>query len=65
MPSPSPIERIKPLLGTTVRVRVSGLDAARSHAAIDAAFAEIAAIHALMSFHEAQSDVSRLNLTMC
>ncbi|MBU6297771.1 MAG: FAD:protein FMN transferase, partial [Alphaproteobacteria bacterium] len=33
----------------------------RAHAAVHAAFEEIAAIHCLMSFHEAGSDVSQLN----
>jgi len=56
-----PTERAKPLLGTVVRVRARGLDMATTHQALDAAFQEIAAIHALMSFHEDGSDVSRLN----
>jgi FAD:protein FMN transferase len=57
------VERCRPLLGTFVRVRVCGLAPERAHAAIDAAFEEIAAVHRLMSFHEPQSDVSRLNCT--
>ena len=62
MPSPSQtVERAKPLLGTRVAVRVNGLSAEAAHKAIDAAFAEIATVHALMSFHETASDVSRLN----
>ncbi len=56
-----PIERCHPLLGTFVRIRVRGLEPERANAAIGAAFAEIAQVHRLMSFHEAQSDVSRLN----
>ncbi len=62
MPSCSPgIERAKPLLGTRVAVRVHGLAPEEARVAIDAAFAEIATVHALMSFHEIESDVSRLN----
>ena len=62
MPSCSQvIERAKPLLGTRVAVRVHGLAQETAHSAIDAAFAEIARIHALMSFQEHESDVSRLN----
>lgn len=62
MPSRWPgVERAKPLLGTRVAVRVHGLAPKMAHAAIDAAFAEIADIHRLMSFHEPHSDVSRLN----
>jgi thiamine biosynthesis lipoprotein len=40
---------------------VRGLPPDVAHAAIDGAFEEIAAIHRLMSFHEAESDVARLN----
>lgn len=62
MPSSSPgIERAKPLLGTTVAVRVHGLAPQRAHAAIDAAFEAVGTVHAAMSFHEEESDVSRLN----
>ncbi len=56
-----PVERCRPLLGTFVRIRVEGLSPERAHAAIDAAFDEISQIHCLMSFHEAGSDVARLN----
>jgi thiamine biosynthesis lipoprotein len=55
------IERAKPLLGTTVSLRVSGLEPARAHAAIDAGFDALRAVHEAMSFHERDSDVSRLN----
>lgn len=55
------VERARPLLGTRVAIRVDGVDAVTAHAAIDAAFAEVALVHARMSFHEADSDVGRLN----
>jgi thiamine biosynthesis lipoprotein len=55
------VERCRPLLGTFVSVRVQGLDPATAHAAITAAFAEIAVIHGLMSYQRSDSDVSRLN----
>ena len=64
MPSPlrqRPVERARPLLGTTVAVRVGGLDEMSARAAIDAAFAAVARVHALMSFHEPGSDLTRLN----
>jgi FAD:protein FMN transferase len=62
MPSSLPsVERARPHLGTTVAVRVHGLDEKDAHHAIDDAFQEIALIHRLMSFHEPESDVSRLN----
>lgn len=55
------IERARPLLGTIVAIRVGGLSAARAHAVIDAAFGRIAHIQARMSYHDGDSDVSRLN----
>ena len=66
MRSPSlRIERARPLLGTTVSIRVEGLSEAHAHRAIDEAFAEIALVHGLMSFHEEDSDISRLNREAC
>lgn len=53
--------RARPLLGTLVEIRVDADDAARALAAIEAAFDEVADVHRLMSFHEAASDVSRIN----
>lgn len=64
MPSSSPpgrVERARPLLGTLVEIACVGLPAAQAHAAIDAAFAVVADIHGLMSFHAPDSDVTRLN----
>ncbi len=56
------IERAQPWLGTLVSISVEGLPQADAHHAIDAGFAEVASVHRLMSFHDASSDVSRLNL---
>ncbi len=53
--------RAQPLLGTFVEVAVAGAPAVRSDAAISAAFAVVAQVHARMSFHAPDSDVSRLN----
>lgn len=59
MKSPSSeIRRARPLLGTVIEIGAAG---DKAMPAIDAAFDEIAAVHRLMSFHEAASDVSRLN----
>jgi thiamine biosynthesis lipoprotein len=55
------ISRAKPLLGTLVEISIVGLDEDTAHRAIDQGFAAVAEIHALMSFHDAASDVSRLN----
>jgi thiamine biosynthesis lipoprotein len=49
------------LLGTFVEVAVSGAALADMAAAVEAAFAAIGTIHRLMSFHDEESDVSRLN----
>jgi thiamine biosynthesis lipoprotein len=55
------IRRAKPLLGTFVEIAVNGVAGAQGETAIDAAFAAVARVHALMSFHDSDSDVSRLN----
>src|SRR3569623_102295 len=54
-------ERAKPLLGTLVSIRAGFGGAQDADAAIAEAFAEAAIVHRLMSFHDADSDVSRLN----
>lgn len=55
------IERARPLLGTRVAIRVEGLSEREANRAIGEAFGEIARVHRLMSFHEADSDIGRLN----
>jgi len=55
------VERARPLLGTTVAIRVSGLPREEADRAIARGFAAIAEVHRLMSFHDAASDLSRLN----
>jgi FAD:protein FMN transferase len=55
------IRRAKPLLGTFVEIQASGASKADLNAGIDAAFDAVAKVHRLMSFHEPDSDVSRLN----
>lgn len=52
------IRRAQPLLGTLVDIHVHQA----SSAAVDQAFARIARVQRLMSFHEADSDLSRINL---
>jgi thiamine biosynthesis lipoprotein len=59
--APGPISRARPLLGTLVGITVEGLEERAAHAAIARGFAAVADVHRLMSFHEAASDVSRLN----
>jgi thiamine biosynthesis lipoprotein len=55
------VDRARPQLGTIVKIGISGLPADAANAAIDRGFAVIDHIHALMSFHEPSSEVSRLN----
>ncbi len=57
--------RARPLLGTFVEIEVAGAAKAGMNSAIDAAFEAVARVHRLMSFHEADSDVSRLNREAC
>ena len=58
--SSSKVRRARPLLGTLVEIGVRA-PPARAAAGIERAFEAIARVHALMSFHEAGSDVQRLN----
>jgi FAD:protein FMN transferase len=51
----------RPLLGTFVEIAASGAADRALQQAIDQAFATVAQVHRLMSFHDAASDVSRLN----
>lgn len=55
------IRRARPLLGTIVDVQVRGRDDLMVTRGIEAAFAVIARVQRLMSFHETDSDVSRMN----
>lgn len=58
------LRRARPLLGTLVDIRANG-DEHIVAMAISAAFDEIEQIQKIMSFHEPQSDVSRLNRDAC
>lgn len=55
------IRRARPLLGTFVEIAAAGMAPDAMNPAIAAAFAAVAKVHDLMSFHQAGSDVSRLN----
>ena len=55
------IVRARPLLGTFVEIAARGTGRDRLERAIDAAFAVIERVHRLMSYHEPDSDVSRIN----
>jgi len=56
------VNRARPLLGTVVEIRAKAqTEVSRLHGAVDAAFDRIALVHRLMSYHEPNSDLSRLN----
>jgi thiamine biosynthesis lipoprotein len=57
---PVRIDRARPLLGTIVSISAGFDDGVPGEEAVRAAFAEIADVHRLMSFHEAGSDLSRI-----
>jgi len=56
----SSLRRARPLLGTLVDIRADGSPRVLA-SAMDHAFEAIQRVHELMSFHEPESDVSRLN----
>jgi thiamine biosynthesis lipoprotein len=56
------VQRARPLLGTLVQITAeAAVPTVELHAAVTAAFAEIALVHALMSWHEPDSELSRIN----
>jgi len=55
------IRRARPLLGTFVDIAASASVRCDLPQALDAAFDAIAQVHRLMSFHNAESDLSRVN----
>jgi FAD:protein FMN transferase len=61
MDMPNNVRRARLLLGTFVEIVASGAAIGDLDDAIDQAFVAVAQVHRLMSFHDAASDVSRLN----
>jgi thiamine biosynthesis lipoprotein len=55
------IKRLQPLLGTWVEIRVADIEAGRAASSIERAFAAVERVHRLMSVHEPDSDLSRIN----
>lgn len=53
--------RARPLLGTLVEISATGPDTTHTQAAIECAFSEVIKVHQLMSYHDENSDVSRIN----
>ncbi len=55
------IRRARPLLGTLVEIAASGPAAKEVNEAVNRAFEAIGKVHELMSYHDPDSDVSRIN----
>lgn len=60
-PASNSRRRAQPHLGTLVEIAADGAAGIDADGAIDAAFAAIATVHRLMSFHDSASDIGRLN----
>lgn len=60
-PTPIQLRRARPLLGTLVEITARGEREVELKRAVNAAFAAVARVHKLMSFHEPSSDVGRIN----
>ena len=60
-PNGSTMKRARPLLGTLVEITAHGASEPETGRAIAQAFAAVETIQSLMSYHDAASDVSRLN----
>ena len=56
------VRRCRPLLGAFVAIQAFGTDAADLERAVEAGFLAIAQVHRLMSFHDPESEISRINL---
>src|SRR6266513_1612835 len=57
--------RCRPMLGTFVEIQAFGTNAVELEDAIEAAFLAIARVQRLMSFHDPESEVSRMNRDAC
>ena len=55
------MRRARPLLGTFVEIEADGIAEGALEHAVSAAFAAVDLVHRLMSFHEPDSDLTRLN----
>src|SRR6266567_8441704 len=59
------IRRCRPMLGTFVEIQAFGTNAVELEDAVEAAFLAIAHVQRFMSFHDPESDVSRMNRDAC
>ena len=60
-PASNRVRRARPSLGTFVEITARGDSEVKLHRAIDRAFAAVARVDRQMSFHNAASDISRIN----
>lgn len=61
MSSCAELRRARPLLGTIVEITASGAGEAQLELGIARAFAAVEKVHRLMSYHDPESDIGRLN----
>lgn len=61
LPLAGTLRRAQPWLGTLVGIEAAGLPAAPLARAVECAFAAVARVHRAMSFHDPDSELSRLN----
>jgi FAD:protein FMN transferase len=59
------LRRAQALLGTFVEIEITDAGGCDAEGAVEAAFSVVADVHQLMSFHDAGSDLSRLNRNAC
>ena len=57
----SSIQRMRPALGTYVEITAAANSPSKIEMAVNQAFEEITRVETLMSFHQAQSDIGRIN----
>ena len=57
------VSRSRPILGTFVQIKATGDNSTYINSAIDLAFEKIQLVHKLMSVHEMDSEITKLNLT--
>lgn len=55
------IQRCRPLLGTFVEIQAAGITAADLQRGVEAAFLAVEQVQQLMSFHDRESELSRIN----
>jgi FAD:protein FMN transferase len=60
-PSCAEISRMRPAMGTLLHISAAAADAATAQQAVESAFVAIHRVECLMSFHDPESELSRIN----